>query len=445
MTKLSQELRNNKIMNLTIRRGTNEIGGTCIELQSGQSRILLDFGMPLVNKSGNSFDFTPYKNLSIRELVNQGILPDVKNAYSANPEIDGVIISHSHADHYGLMQYLNKEIPIWLGEATHRILELNNIFLRQNNKILNPKYFEIEKPFNVGNFTITAYWVDHSAFDSYSFLIEAENKRIFYSGDFRSHGRKSKVYKWFLHNAPQNIDYLLIEGTTIGRKRENPKTEEDIKVELTKLFKRSVSINYIYTSSQNIDRLVSIYKACLRSHKTLVVDVYTANVLEVLSNFAGLPSPRKGFSNLKVLFPNRLTTSLFKRGYGQTANKFSKTKITKDEISQNPSDYVVLVRPSMKNDLGKIIADNGNLIYSMWEGYKEQTTTHQFIDWLKSKNFTIHDIHTSGHADIGTLKEFADTLAPKSILPIHTFNKKDYKNIFSQDIIELNDNETLNI
>ena len=134
-------------MNLTIHRGTNEIGGTCIELQSEESRILLDFGMPLVNKLGNSFDFTPYKKLSKTELVNQGILPDVQTAYSEKSEIDGVIISHPHADHYGLMQYLNKDIPIWLGEATHRILELNNIFLRQNNKILNPKYFEKEKPF----------------------------------------------------------------------------------------------------------------------------------------------------------------------------------------------------------------------------------------------------------------------------------------------------------
>jgi len=59
--------------------------------------------------------------------------------------------------------------------------------------------------------------------------------------------------------------------------------------------------------------------------------------------------------------------------------------------------------------------------------------------------FGIEDIHTSGHADVDTLKEFADTLAPKSILPIHTFNKKDYKNIFNQKVIELNDNETLNI
>ena len=350
-------------MYLTIHRGTNEIGGTCVELQSGTSRILLDFGMPLVDKSGNSFDFTPCRKLSITELVKRGILPNVQGAYSDRPEIDGVIISHPHADHYGLMQYLNKDIPIWLGEATHRILELNNIFLRQNNKILNPKYYEKEKPFTVGNFTITAYWADHSAFDSYSFLVEAEGKRIFYSGDFRSHGRKARAYKWFLHNAPKNIDYLLIEGTTLGRKKGNPKTEDNISEELTKLFKNSASINYIYTASQNIDRLVSVYRACLNAQKTFVVDIYTANVLETLSGFARLPSPLKGFPNLKVLFPYHLTKYLFNRGYGKMANKFLKHKISKNEISENPSNYVVLVRPSMVIDLKKINAENGNLIY----------------------------------------------------------------------------------
>jgi len=127
------------------------------------------------------------------------------------------------------------------------------------------------------------------------------------------------------------------------------------------------------------------------------------------------------------------------------ANKFSKTKTTKDEISQNPSNFVVLVRPSMKNDLLKITADNGSLIYSMWEGYKEQEMTKRFIDWLKTKNFKIYNIHTSGHADINALKELADTLSPKLILPIHTFNKKDYKNIFSQKVIEIDDNEVINI
>jgi len=43
-------------MNLTIHRGTKEIGGTCIELQTTESRIIIDFGLPLVDENQEPFD-----------------------------------------------------------------------------------------------------------------------------------------------------------------------------------------------------------------------------------------------------------------------------------------------------------------------------------------------------------------------------------------------------
>jgi len=144
-------------MQLTIHRGTNEIGGSCIELQSGNSRILLDFGMPLLNSDGKAFSFKEYEKLSVLELVGKTILPDIKNAYSKNSKIDGLIISHAHADHYGLMHYLDQDIPVWIGEATHEILKLNNIFLNQENHIENANYFERWKTFQIGDFAITPY------------------------------------------------------------------------------------------------------------------------------------------------------------------------------------------------------------------------------------------------------------------------------------------------
>jgi ribonuclease J len=317
--------------------------------------------------------------------------------------------------------------------------------LHQDNHISNPHYFEKNQPFRVGDFKVTPFWNDHSAFDAYSFLIESNGKSVFYSGDFRAHGRKRKAYKWFLHHAPADVDCLLLEGTKIGSKAEQPQTEEELEHLFVSLFKNSNSINYIYTSSQNIDRLVTIYKACLRAGKTFIIDVYTVNILETLSDYAQLPSPLKGYKNLKVLFPQKITTRLFREGYDQMANKFAKQKIRKEEISKNPSDFVVLVRPSMKADLEKISVDHGNLVYSMWEGYKEKSYTKNFLDWLTGKGFSIHDLHTSGHADIETLKEMADTINPKTIVPIHTFNKLDYKNIFSQQVVEVVDNELVDI
>jgi len=400
--------------------------------------------MPLVTPAGDGFDMKIHTGKSTDELISQCVLPNVQGAYSDPVAIDGVVISHPHQDHFGLIQFLNKTIPVWLGNATHKLLEINNIFLRQQNLISTPNFFEKSVPFAIGDFTITPYWNDHSAFDSYSFLIEADGKRVFYSGDFRTHGRKSGAYQWFLHNKPNDIDYLLIEGTTIGRGSEKFRTESDIENELVALFKQSQSINYIYTSSQNLDRLVSIYRACVRSGKILVVDIYTAYILDTLSEYAKFPSPTKGYDSIQVLYPYWLTKRLFDNGHKDIAYKFTNHKVSKDEISQNPSKYVLIVRPSMKTDLSKIDAENGNLVFSMWEGYKSQPQTKEFLDWLLQKNFTIHNIHTSGHADVETLREYVDAINPRAIVPIHTFNKSEYKNIFSQRVLELDDNVLFN-
>ena len=432
-------------MQLTIHRGTNEIGGSCIELQSVNSRILLDFGIPLLNANGKAFNFREFEKLSVNELVTINVLPNVKNAYADNSKIDGLIISHSHADHYGLMQYLDKDIPVWIGKATHEILKLNNIFLNQDNNIEPPNYFERWKQFQIGDFTITPYWNDHSAFDAYSFLIEANGKKLFYSGDFRSHGRKKEVYKKFIENPPKDIDCLIMEGTTIGRNTKKSKTEEEIENDFYECFKNSTSINYVFTSTQNIDRLVSIYKASLKAGKTFVVDVYGAHILEKLSEFAKLPSLLKGYPNMGVYFYSKPTSKLMQDGYEKMVYKYKRKKIKKEAIINNPSDYVLLVRSSMLIDLKSMNAKDGNLIYSMWSGYKDQPKTKELIDLFISNNFNVIDMHTSGHADIETLKEYANAINPKMIIPIHTNNKKEYKSIFDQTVLELDDNQKYTI
>ncbi len=42
-------------------------------------------------------------------------------------------------------------------------------------------------------------------------------QRPFYSGDFRGHGHKSRLFDKLIANPPGDIDVLLIEGTNIGR------------------------------------------------------------------------------------------------------------------------------------------------------------------------------------------------------------------------------------
>ncbi len=64
-------------MKLTIHRGTHEIGGTCIEIETKGSRIVVDIGMPLVDETGERFDEKKYRSSSGPELVAKKILPSV--------------------------------------------------------------------------------------------------------------------------------------------------------------------------------------------------------------------------------------------------------------------------------------------------------------------------------------------------------------------------------
>jgi len=51
-------------MNFKIHRGTKEIGGSCVEIWTENTRILIDFGIPLVEKNGSDFNFNKYKELN---------------------------------------------------------------------------------------------------------------------------------------------------------------------------------------------------------------------------------------------------------------------------------------------------------------------------------------------------------------------------------------------
>ncbi|MDD5016266.1 MAG: hypothetical protein PHW73_14425 [Atribacterota bacterium] len=107
--------------------------------------------------------------------------------------------------------------------------------------------------------------MDHSAFDSYAFLVEADGKSLIYSGDFREHGRKQKAFQWFLDHAPEDVDVLLLEGTVLDRGLKGKgagefKSETEIEDETVRLLEAGKKMTLLYFSAQNIDRLVSFYR-----------------------------------------------------------------------------------------------------------------------------------------------------------------------------------------
>jgi ribonuclease J len=351
------------------------------------------------------------------------------------------------------MSRINPSCPVWLGFSTQLLIELSNTFGAKEWTIQNAHHLKHDKKFRIGNIEVTPYLMDHSAFDAYAFLLESEGKSLFYSGDFRMHGRKAKLFDWFCNNFKKNVDYLLLEGSTIGRTEEPFQTESELEEDFVRTFKETKGINLIYVSGQNIDRLVTIYRACKRTNKTFLIDFYTANVLKTLNKKANksIPFPSgSSFSEIKVYYPSRLTNRMKKLGKdAETVYPFKVHKIGKDKLDELANTLVMLVRPSAQNDLEKHLHkyNDGCFIYSMYEGYIEKPgTAKDFIDFIAGKGMPFKHIHTSGHADLSGLKKMAAVVKPKHLVPIHTFERERYAELYEKNnVVMVDDKEEITI
>ena len=399
-------------MKICIHRGTKEIGGTCIEIESRRQRIVLDLGLPL--------------NSDLQEVD----LPHVSGFLDTDSSLLGIFVSHPHLDHYGLAKKVTSSTPIYIGPDAKKIINAASRFV--------PGGFEIEKsydlsnrvPISIGPFTITPYLIDHSAYDSYAFLVEADGKRVFYSGDFRGHGRKGKLLARLLEHPPKDIDVLLMEGSTIGRVDSSYSypSEDDLEGRLIDILDNLKGAALFWGSGQNIDRLVTAYKACRKTGRLFISDMYTANVLKAIGN-PRLPQP--GWRGFRVYLPWYQKKIIIKNNLFDFAKSFKDSRIYPEQLKEVASNSLILFRPSMRFEFEKAqCLDDAILIYSMWSGYLEDEQSGKFLDWLKSMNITLVKCHTSGHAPIPDLKRLTEAISPKQLVPIHTFEPERYPELF---------------
>jgi ribonuclease J len=412
-------------MKLCIHRGTREIGGTCVELESAGARILLDLGLPL-----NAVDLasTP--------------LPAVRGLSDADPSLLAIILSHGHRDHWGLVPKAPAGIPIVMGRAAEQIMRAAADFLPEPFAPTASQYLESGKSLQIGPFTIKPHLVDHSGFDAYALEIEADQKRLFYSGDLRAHGRKGKLFERMIANPPKDIDVMLMEGSSLGRLADDEKfkTEGDLEEAFVDRFKATAGMALVACSAQNIDRVVTVYRAAKRTGRTMIVDAYAAEVLKA-TGYDSIPKPVQGWPNIAVFIPQAQRVALKRKGIAPIVNSYRGFRVWPDNLAEQAPHSVMLFRGWMLRDLERAGALVGaRVFWSQWDGYLKDGAGKKLKEECLARGIPFESIHTSGHASPGDLKRLAAAIAPKRLIPIHTFERDRFPALFG-NVTLINDGE----
>jgi ribonuclease J len=397
-----------------IHRGAKQIGGTCIELEQDGARLLLDLGLPLD-----------------ADEVTADLLPMAGGIQWVDSSLLGVVLSHPHQDHHGLMRFLPPSIPLFMGAAAERIIAAAAPFIPDGKALQAARHLVDGEPFDVGPFRVTPFLIDHSAYDAYALQVQFGGKTLFYSGDLRGHGRKAALFERLIFRPPRFVDALLLEGSTIGRLAAEDRfpTEEELEQALTELARSTSGAVLVCASAQNIDRVVTVLRAARRSRRVLVIDLYGAAILAATGNEH---IPQSDWPDVRLFVPEWQRRHVKRMEMFDLLHKHASNRVFPEQLAALAAKAIFLFRPSMAADLESAGCLSGaQLVWSQWEGYLADPRFAPFLEWQHRLGLPMKRLHTSGHASIKDLQRLAAAISAKRVVPVHSFESGSYTEFFS--------------
>lgn len=418
------DVRSRNSVNVIIHRGAAEIGGSCLEVASGKTRLVFDCGWPLEDEG-------------------TAVPPAVPGLFAPGAAPQAVFLTHAHPDHTGFIEQMPTDVPIYSTVATSKMMFVGSLYARgvelQRNRwkpVPFGKSGDALIKVRIDDIDVTAYPVDHSAYGGVAYLVENGGKRLLYTGDLRFHGRKPGMRERLVRELRGTLDVLVIEGTNLGRTVGDFPSEVSVEEHAAKVARAVDSLVMVAFSPQNVDRFVSFFRAAVRTGRTFICDHYMAAVLHMIAE-RSLPKPAAN-GKLRVYFPRR------RKRVEKLERKARAAAITLDEIRATPEKFMMLARPSLIEDFEGNLPERTRLLFGMWSGYREKLEWRNTERLIAAAAGDFQDCHASGHAHHEDLFSFVNSLSPKIMIPVHTNFPETFAGLF-QNCVCLADGKPLQV
>ena len=462
------------MISLTFYGGVNEIGGNKILLQDKDTKIFLDFGKGFTSL-GNYFEqfLAPRTSNGILDFITMGLVPDIPGIYRDDlmfkagreikePDVDGVVISHAHADHVDYASFLHRDIPLYMDQTTQNLIK--TIQERSGSAIDReileyklagaargePKIqrtvntFRTEEKFNIGSLEIEPIHVDHSVPGAYGFIIYINGGLVVYTGDLRRHGAKPQMTEEFIEKAKAvKLIALVAEGTRIKDVPTN-ESEQLVYDQSNELTKKTKNLIFADFNFKDVDRVRTFYDVAKKNGRKLVIKIKDAYFLKHLSSDSALNLPNWDDKNIAIYKAKYRSGTYSDSDYYDEDRVFATAPnaMTVAEIAAHPNKYLCAIGFFSFNALIDMNLKSGAVyIHSASEAFNEEQdlSTKRLNNWLEKFQMEYHQIHCSGHSKGADLMDMVKEIDAKMLFPIHTEYPIEYTKVTNKiNIVELN-------
>jgi len=502
-----------------------ELGGVQIELDDKKknAHFLVDYGEPPDRKAKYYSFPSKMKQFEMAQMAQElGVYFYTKGLFRqdleqllghqiGSPPIGEVLFTHGHFDHVGGIPFLRPDMLHFMHPLTKMLLYAwqHTSYVTANQFVdsyltmaRSPKShgkekfvrseeakiprdiltFESETPFKIGDITITPYLVDHSVPGACGFILETSEGAIAISGDLRLRGRRREDTDRFF-KAARDVDYFLIEGSLLHF--DHYGTEDDV-IDVVSQLMKNKSLVSVSAPPRDLDRLLSLYKACEEQKRMLVISPAQAKMLQLFNgiyNYPKLSSKHigvllnlkgKGLAEKEEEFQDLIEEDYYnwERDYlhlsrwdKEKGHESKPTRVFIEDIKNNQDQFAIFLRESNALGLFSEIHPAKSSIhirsttapytpdmeekervfievlkhFGMYDGPQEDYLDKLYLE--KSKfdlfNFPItprihkmHQVHINGHMNrFETKEKIAELDRNAIILPYHTLYPQMFQNL----------------
>ena len=397
---IKQPPRNPDGMYLIPLGGLEEIGRNSAAVEYKNDIVVIDLGLMFPGEQMYGIDY---------------IIPDISPLYGKEKKIKGVIITHAHYDHFGAVPHLLPKLgnpPVYGSEFTMRLVQKRQDDFPQYAKP-KVKIIDNTKPFQLGQFTIEPFHVNHSVPNAFGVVVRSPAGSIAFTGDFKFDNKP-------VNDMPadeQHIQELGAKGISVlysdstGAEREGHSiSESTVETNLNKLFDDHPQQRIIAaTFSSMIDRLQQLIAVAEKHGRKVAIDGYSMKTNVEIAREIGFMKVNKE----TIITP-------------EESNKLPPNKVLILCTGAQGEDNAVLMRivnkehRSLQLQAGDVVIFSSSVIPGN-EASVQLVKDQIYKQGAEVYHYKMMDIHSGGHGHRDDLMHMIHLMQPKYLIPAHGY------------------------